>query len=525
MPAYAARNTRHRIIALWVAVLFSMSASAQADDTSTCKLRAVGKLALSFAGIGLNPVIPATINGNPTLAMISTSTGAISLGKGALDKMGITTQRTNQRQYVAGGGIVRVYSANVDELKIGPMTGSGEYEVSEMQSRFGAILGTNSLLKFDLEVALAAKYLRFFEPEKCNGVSLAYWEGGAGAIPFTVTNRDFSPNFTVKINGKEMPAELSLSAEHSMLDLHSAKAAGMSPEMPGAVKETRVIMGAGNTEVWTMPIDSIEIGDERINKVRIMVTDLSSVEGHVILGMDFVRAHRILLSMSQKQMYFSYLGGPVFTTVGSVKKNPWYRADAEQGNPDAQFRMGDLLDRADGQSVDASEAIAWYEKAAAQGHPDAKRRLAMEHFMHGDYKESARLYREAADSNEKHLAKNEFLYLSEARLGNTAAAARSLKEADDAHPLPGWSRTVIQFHRGEIDGVKLMAAADASGTGVRNSRRCDAFIQIGESHLVRKQAEPAKAAFASAIDGCEKNMMFHRLALAELARLNGGPAQ
>jgi hypothetical protein len=35
-------------------------------------------------------------------------------------------------------------------------------------------------------------------------------------------------------------------------------------------------------------------------------------EHPMLLGVDFLRAHRVLVSHSQHKMYFTYLGGPVF---------------------------------------------------------------------------------------------------------------------------------------------------------------------------------------------------------------------
>ncbi|MEO7496336.1 MAG: hypothetical protein ABIT83_06810 [Massilia sp.] len=523
MSAFASRKALHAMTSLCMAVLLSVGPAAHADDASTCKLHPVGKLPLSFVGYGLNPVMPATINGKSTLALISTANGAITLGKAALNDMGIATPRTSQVILMSGGGTAHVYSANIDELKIGPMKGSGEYEVNEMTRNYGVVLGMNSLLQFDLEVDLSAKYLRFFQPEKCKGVSLAYWEGEAASVPFTVTSRDFSPTFTIKINGKETRAKLSLFSEYSILDLRAAKDAGISPAMPGARKETNFVMGTGTDEVWNMPIDSLEIGTERIGKARIMVANLEPSDDQIILGTDFIRSHRILLSMVQKQMYFSYLGGPLFVAPGSNNKNPWYRAEAEQGNPYAQYRMGNLYDRADTQPADASEAVSWYGKAAAQGHANAKYRLGQEHFIRAEYKESARLFREAAASKDFAPAADEMLYLAEARLGDKAAAARALDDAVAAKSTSAWTKTVLRFYRGEIDGAKLLGLADATGIGAKPQRRCDAFNQTGEFQLLRGDAQAAKAAFTLAVAACTDSPLTKRLALAELERLNGTP--
>jgi hypothetical protein len=34
----------------------------------------------------------------------------------------------------------------------------------------------------------------------------------------------------------------------------------------------------------------------------------------MLLGADFLRAHRVLVSHSQRKIYFTYLGGPMFAT-------------------------------------------------------------------------------------------------------------------------------------------------------------------------------------------------------------------
>ena len=36
----------------------------------------------------------------------------------------------------------------------------------------------------------------------------------------------------------------------------------------------------------------------------------------MILGADFLRAHRVLLAISQRKLYFTYVGGKVFGNTG-----------------------------------------------------------------------------------------------------------------------------------------------------------------------------------------------------------------
>jgi len=75
---------------------------------------------------------------------------------------------------------------------------------------------------------------------------------------------------------------------------------------------------------------SFAIGNESIPDVRIRFADLyrdatytdtsSRIKKNamrnqpMLLGADFLRAHRVLVSHSQRKMYFAYVGGPVFDT-------------------------------------------------------------------------------------------------------------------------------------------------------------------------------------------------------------------
>ena len=54
----------------------------------------------------------------------------------------------------------------------------------------------------------------------------------------------------------------------------------------------------------------------------------------------------------------------------------WYKAAAEQGERDAQFKLGAMY--ADGKGIEQNpvNAIKWYKAAATQGHAKAKIHLA-----------------------------------------------------------------------------------------------------------------------------------------------------
>jgi len=56
------------------------------------------------------------------------------------------------------------------------------------------------------------------------------------------------------------------------------------------------------------------------------------------------------------------------------------RAQAQQGDTEAQVRLGDLYSKGRGVPKDHTQARAWYEKAASQGHPMGQNNLAELYF-------------------------------------------------------------------------------------------------------------------------------------------------
>ena len=51
------------------------------------------------------------------------------------------------------------------------------------------------------------------------------------------------------------------------------------------------------------------------------------------------------------------------------------RKTADQGNAQAQYRLGEMYDNGEGVAADDTEAVKWYRKAAEQGHPGAQWQL------------------------------------------------------------------------------------------------------------------------------------------------------
>jgi TPR repeat protein len=97
----------------------------------------------------------------------------------------------------------------------------------------------------------------------------------------------------------------------------------------------------------------------------------------------------------------------VANCYGSYERKNWSAAfvycsaDAEQGDADAQNKLGSLYDAGRGVAKDNAEAVRWYRKAADQGGASAQYNLGVmydegEGVMEDDA-EAVRWYRKAAD--------------------------------------------------------------------------------------------------------------------------------
>jgi TPR repeat protein len=87
-----------------------------------------------------------------------------------------------------------------------------------------------------------------------------------------------------------------------------------------------------------------------------------------------------------------------------VEAMKWYRKAADQSYADAQYKLGQMYAVGRGAPQDSAEAMKWYRKAADQGHTDAQYNLGIMYErgwgVPHDYAEAVKWYRKAADQGD-----------------------------------------------------------------------------------------------------------------------------
>jgi predicted aspartyl protease len=300
----------------------------------------------------VRPTIEGTINGHKIDVLLDTG---LSLPEGALleraaaRRLGIPLT-TNLPAMIGGiGGETRLSTIVVEEFRIGQATRRA-WDVlvgGEEHGQQGAfIIGNRFFEKVELEFDLARHAVRLFRSEGCRGISLAYWAARetAGAVPIWVNDAGHV-TVEVRLNGMAVRALLDSGATTSLLDSAVAARLGVTAQSEGT---TPGVCGHGlgrqRLETWVGQFDSFSIGDETIRNPKLYFADLQRdmptvasaffrVQKYempeMLLGADFLRAHRVLIARTYSKMFFTYAGGTVFPTVSL--KDPCGKAPARAG--------------------------------------------------------------------------------------------------------------------------------------------------------------------------------------------------
>jgi clan AA aspartic protease (TIGR02281 family) len=369
---------------------------------------------------------------------------------------------------------------------------------------YEAIVGAPFLLQADMELSLAEKKMRFFRGKDCSRKSdFGYWGGEIYEIPFE-HHVDDSPNphFTIEVNGEKMEAMIDSGAQTTVIMASAAKRAGLKLDAPGSTR-LGYSVGVGTDRVarWSTMVDRLQIGGELVRHAQIGVLQTDNRTAEVMLGDDFLRAHRVLFAMSQQKLYISYVGGEPFKQTAALE--PWLVQEAESGNADAQLVLASVYGNGRGVPKDLTQADAWLQKAAATGSPLANLQLGRKLMAQHRYADAATRLRDALDKLPAERTGALWLYLARIQSGQSDIGKQELEKSFASSERGEWPRPLADFFLGRIDEAKLLAAAADDSTFAK-SRTCTANSYMAEFYGARAEKEKADAAMANWRSQCAR---------------------
>jgi len=341
------------LLAAGLALTWGVAAAAD----SACKLVQIADLPVRLVKGKL--IVDGAINGQKMGIVIDTGAVMTLMLRQAADRLKLERRDARGYRIFGIGGETKAESVLIDDFRIGQasrkgwrMLVAGERDFGE---EFAVFLGEDFFSQVDVEFDLAHNAVRLFQPKHCDGVSLAYWTTEEPREVAIEPIYDYAPRIllTVQINRQPVKAMLDSGAGGSILTRADAERVGVTPQTAGVVAvESGHGLGPKQVNVWMGPFDSVVIGNEAINHTHIPFGDLYKDETYtsigsrlansvdpdqpMLLGADFLRSHRVLVSHSQRKMYFTYIGGPVF----AVMRPPGAGAHPPAGK-DADARSGE----------------------------------------------------------------------------------------------------------------------------------------------------------------------------------------
>jgi TPR repeat protein len=308
-----------------------------------------------------------------------------------------------------------------------------------------------------------------------------------------------NPKFFVRINGKELEAMIDTGAPISLMTADAARRAGIALDGPGVTRGGDIGgIGTHSASRWFVKT-TFQIGEETVQNADIGIENSGLNMADVILGADFLRAHRVLFAMKQSKLYFSYVGGEPFGQRRTLE--PWVVAEAEAGNADAQYVLARAYRNGKLTAQDNERAAEWLEKAAKGGSPYANLYSGRALVVKRDYAAAASRLRAALDKLPSERDGALWLYIARVRAGQPELAKSELAATFARTERGEWPKPIGEFYLGQLSAAQLLA--EASGTGSEGKeRRCEALSAMGDWHRAHGQREQAGALDKQLKEGC-----------------------
>jgi predicted aspartyl protease len=269
-----------------------------------------------------SPTVEGSINGHPVKVLIDTGDAFSMVTQQGVDRLGLPTIEMMGMRAHGVSGDTQVYRAHIDQLKIDAFAKANlDLLVALDDSRDWPIaitLGDDVLSKLDVEFDLAHNAVRLFQPKGCAPPQLVYW-GAAYSQVELVAAAPNAPAILARafINGKPILAELDSRAALTVVDATVAAAVGVARPVAANAAESPNGANARREASWTGRFDTFALGDEKISNPNIEVLGFGAQTetASMLIGDDFLRAHRVFVDNQDHLILFSYQGGPVFSAA------------------------------------------------------------------------------------------------------------------------------------------------------------------------------------------------------------------
>lgn len=289
----------------------------------------VGKLAAIPVAIDNNQLLArGAIDGHAVRVLIDTGSNMSLIWRSAAERLGLRLIGAPRRRLFGLGGESRVDETLVEDLQVETFTVKGLRipVAGDRPSSVDFILGEDFLSRDSVEFDVRHGVVRTMKTAGCTPAELPYWSKNYSMADLAASPRDAQAiRVTVVLNGHAVRAQIDSGSSVSLIAKSVADSIGVHYVSTGAE-----LVGIGNRslQIWIADVQSFKLGDESINNTQLCVAQIGKYQtmGRIgsripvpavpkpdmLLGMDFLRSHRILVDNATRKMVFTYEGGRVF---------------------------------------------------------------------------------------------------------------------------------------------------------------------------------------------------------------------
>jgi predicted aspartyl protease len=268
------------------------------------------------------------IDGHPVRVLIDTGSYTSFIWRSATERLGLRLIGAPRMRLFGLGGESRVDETFVEELQVEAFTVKGLRipVAGDLPSSIDFIFGEDFLSRDSVEFDLRHGVVKTMETSGCTPAELPYWAKTYSMADLSVSPRNaWAIRVNVVLNGHAVPALIDSGSSVSLLTKSVADSVGVH-----YLSSNAEVVGIGRRSLptWIVDVQSFKLGDESINNTQLRVAQLGKYQTMerigsripvaagatptMLLGMDFLRAHRVLIDNATRKMLFTYEGGPVF---------------------------------------------------------------------------------------------------------------------------------------------------------------------------------------------------------------------
>ena len=247
-----------------MAVLACLSSPACAEDCGP--LKQLNSLDL----VAPNPnraLIPVSLNGIPKLFLLDTGGDVSQISGQVATELGLTQHDANIKMLDLYGHASDKY-VRIEKLGVGRLMRHGHQSgdlspipISASARAMSASSRPDLMGRYDIEIDFGTYKMNYFSPDHCAG-HVVYWPHNALAVlPFTFHKRHI--RFTVKVDGKDLSAEMDTGAPNTVMHAEAARRLfDLEPDSPGNLPLNAQGMAAAFLRIFST-LDFEGVGGEK----------------------------------------------------------------------------------------------------------------------------------------------------------------------------------------------------------------------------------------------------------------------